>query len=313
MQKVIKGSYKDMVNKLTELSQKKLNNISSDKERYITNRSFKLKEDEHIIVLNDGDMAIYNKNVLKNLKEQHVKIEKNQKELLDKRHNIPENKIVKPPVIFFEKDLKDPNKLSKTDIKQSESVFKPVVANFKPRENKIQDRFNELQKIMKKYESYNIEIVGNSNSPLTWDDVVENEVTVKDYKKSDETLILLEPQMYNTIDLYTANDLNALFDLDESIKKKELKNDDPIFKNTYVKLNSKLINKIKKHMNELHKKSSNSTVSKKTSKTKSKLASCPKSMERNEKGNCVVTMATPCTKGKKRYSETKRCRKDVNK
>lgn len=313
MQKIIRGSFTDMANKLKILSQKKFNNVLSDKERYITNRSFKLKKDEHIIVLNDVGMAVYNKSNLKKLKEQYAKIEKIQKELIDKGHNIPENKIVKPPVIFFEKDLEDENKLSKKDMKQIKSVLKAVVPNYKPQGNEIQDTFNELRKIMKNYESSNIEIVGNSNSPLTWDDVVENGVTVKDYKKikkSDETLILLEPQMYNTIDLYTANDLNALFDLDESIKKKELKNDDPIFKNTYVKLNSKLINKIKKHMNELHKKSPDSKNMISKTKTKSKLAPCPESMERNQKGNCVVTMATPCKEGKKRNPETKRCRKE---
>ena len=178
--------------------------------------------------------------------------------------------------------------------------------------SQIQDKFNELKKIIKKYESSNIKIVGNSNSPLTWDDVVENEVDVNDYKKvkkSKKTLILLEPQMYNTIDLYTANDLNALYDLDESIKNEELKDDDPIFKNPPVKLDSKLIKKIKKHMNELNKKSPNSKVSKNTVKPKSK-APCPKSMEKNQKGNCVVTMATPCKEGKKRNPETKRCRKE---
>ena len=104
VQKVIKGSLEDMVKKQLILLKKKLD-VSSDNNRYITNKklNLELNNDEHIIVSKNKGIAVYNKNDFEKLKKQYIKLNDLQNQLKKKGHNIPEDELVKPPVIFLKK------------------------------------------------------------------------------------------------------------------------------------------------------------------------------------------------------------------
>ena len=122
----------------------------------------------------------------------------------------------------------------------------------KPNTIKVKEQYNELKELIDKYDFMGYQIVGDVDvdSPLSWDDIEKNAFTVKDYKKikkNGDYVVLLEPQSYNTINLYNASILNEYFELDELIENKQIK-DNPIFKNIYMKVNSIIINKLKKYM-----------------------------------------------------------------
>lgn len=155
----------------------------------------------------------------------------------------------------------------------------------------IIEQYHKLKELIEEYDFLGYQIVDDSESPLTWDDIEKNAFTVKDYKdikKSGDPVMLLEPQSYNTIDLYTASILNDYFELDELIKNKQIKDDEPIFKNIYMKVNSIIINKLKKYMKHRKATEKSKTNKKTTKSTKSKtkvLAPCPEGKVRNPNTN----------------------------
>lgn len=207
---------------------------------------------------------------------------------------------------------------------------------------KVLEKYSDLFLITKRYKELDFELVNESDAPLNYDDMVKHMFTVKDYKrikKNNETVILLVPQDYKIMGMYNAKILNEQFDLDNHIENKTLKDNQSIFKDIYIKINSTTEKKIRKfiekqnkeadkYMKEMlkvfapktfknlkmkQKSETDTTKAKAKAKATKKISSapCPQTYVRNEKGNCVVTMSTPCKdKNKRRNIVTKRCRKE---
>lgn len=172
----------------------------------------------------------------------------------------------------------------------------------------IIEQYHELKEVIEEYDFLGYQIVDDSESPLTWDDIVKHAFTVKDYKKikkSGDPVVLLEPQSYNTIDLYNASILNEYFELDELIKNKQIKDNEPIFKNIYMKVNSRIINKLKKYMKQ------RKVIEK--SKTNTKTTKTTKSTNTTKTTKSKTKVLTPCPEGKVRNPDTNRCKINTNK